>query len=112
MIYYKNLLISTILSAIILLAVVAFIIYKYKDQAVYPPIISDCPDYYNLDNKGNCVNTQVWNNSTSACNVLDFSGNMYKAAGTDKSSGLCKKKLKAQECKITWDGITNNFSIC
>jgi hypothetical protein len=112
MIYYKNLLISTILSAILLLAIVAIIIYTTKDKVLYPPIISDCPDYYNLNDAGKCINTGVWKNTESSCDIIDFSGNIYGAAGTDKTSGLCKKKLKAQDCKITWDGVTNNFSIC
>lgn len=112
MIFYKNLLISTILSALILLAIVAFIIYTNKHKEIYPPIISNCPDYYNLNEAGKCVNTGVWKNSDDSCNMIDFSGNIYTATGTDKTSGLCRKKLKALDCKITWDGLTNNFSIC
>jgi hypothetical protein len=112
MIFYKNLLISTILSALFLLAIVAFIIYTNKHKEIYPPIVSDCPDYYNLNDAGKCVNTGVWKHTDSTCNTIDFSGNIYTATGTDKTSGLCAKKLKAQNCKITWDGVTNNFSIC
>jgi hypothetical protein len=113
MIFYKNIFISAILSAILLLAIVGFIIYKYKDQEVYPPIISNCPDYYNLDANNKCVNTGVWLLTDSAnCESIDFSGNNYMAAGTDSTSGLCAKKNKATECKITWDGITNNSAIC
>jgi len=113
MIFYKNIFISAILSAILLLAIVAFIIYYYRDQEVYPPILSNCPDYYNLDANNKCVNTGVWNlQDTANCSTIDFSGNMYLAPGTDRTSGLCAKKKKASECRITWDGITNNSSIC
>jgi hypothetical protein len=113
MIFYKNIFISAILSAIILLVIVGFIIYKYKDQEVYPPIVSDCPDYYNLNDKGKCVNTGVWEiTNTTECDFIDFSNNSYRAAGTDRTSGLCAKKKMAQKCKISWDGVTNNSSIC
>jgi hypothetical protein len=86
--------------------------YKYQNTAIYPPILSDCPDYYNLNN-GKCVSTGIWTiNDDTKCNNIDFSGNIYRAVGTDRSSGLCAKKKWAKDCNITWDGITNNYSIC
>jgi len=114
MIFYKNIFISAILSAIILLAIVAFIIYYYKDQEVYPPSVSNCPDYYNVDSESNeCVNTGVWQlDNTEMCERLDFSEDKYLVPGTDSTSGLCAKKNKANECNITWDGLTNNSTIC
>ena len=114
MIFYKNIFVSTILSVIILLAIVAYVMYYSQDKQIYPPILSVCPDYYTLNTNNTCVNSGVWDNSKSGslCNRLDFSGNVYKVAGTGTSSGLCAKKTVATNCKITWDGITNNYSIC
>ena len=111
MIFYKNILISTILSVIILLGIVAIIMYYSKDKQIYPPTLSICPDYYNLNEKGFCVNSGIWNTS-SECNTIDFTGGTYKIKGTGQNSGICAKKTKAEDCKITWDGITNNYSIC
>ena len=113
MIFYKNIFISTILSVILLLGIVAYVMYNSKDKQIYPPMLSECPDYYNLDNAGNCVNNGVWDiKDDSICNGIDFSADEYKIPGTGANSGLCAKKNKANDCNITWDGITNNYSIC
>jgi hypothetical protein len=48
----------------------------------------------------------------SSYNTIDFSSNMYRLPGSGKNSGICTKKKMAQDCKITWDGLTNNYTIC
>jgi hypothetical protein len=111
MIFYKNIFISTILSVIILLAIVAYVMYYSKDKQIYPPILSQCPDYYNLTTKGKCKNTGVWK-VTPTCDNLDFNAAKFNVKGTGANSGICAKKTAALDCKITWDGITNNYSIC
>jgi hypothetical protein len=105
-------LISTILSAIILLAIVGFFMYQNKNKSTYPPTLTECPDYYSLNDKGLCVSNGTYTIIDSSCNYIDFSSNMYKLPGSGKNSGICNKKKKAQECKITWDGLTNNYTIC
>jgi len=116
MIFYKNVLISTILSVIILLAIVAVVMYYTKNKQIYPPILSRCPDFYNLDSNNKCVNSGVWDKdmitAMTDCNFKDFSGNEYNIQGTGPTSGLCAKQSWANTCKVTWDGITNNYSIC
>ena len=99
--------------------------YKGKGNQIYPAVLSPCPDYYSLDTLGKCnANPNIWkipDNSMSkvksklsssflACNSVDFSGNSLP--GTGPSSGLCNMKTWANECGVTWDGITNNSSIC
>ena len=111
MIFYKNIFVSTILSVIILLVIVGVIMYNSKDTQIFPPILSFCPDYYNLDN-GICVNTGIWNTANTECNNLNFNDPKYTVLGTGIDSGLCAKKTVATDCRITWDGITNNYSIC
>ena len=116
MIFYKNVLISTILSAILLLGIVVVVMYYTKNKQIYPPILSSCPDFYNLDVNNKCVNTGVWNTNALAaltdCDYKDFSGNDYNIQGTGATSGLCAKQKWANSCKVSWDGITNNYSIC
>lgn len=114
MIFYKNVLISTILSVILLLAIVAVVMYYTKNKQIYPPILSRCPDFYNLDVNNNCVNSGIWDKTklTIGCDYMDFSGNDYNIQGTGPTSGLCMKQKWANTCKVSWDGITNNYSIC
>jgi len=118
MIFYKNIFISAILSAIILIVIIGLIMYYLKSKEVYPPVINACPDYYNLDASTNmCIRTSAWSESSiptgsTGCESLDFTGQSYLLTGSSKGSGICNKKDKAEYCGVTWDGITNNFSIC
>ena len=114
MIFYKNIFISAILSAIILLVIVAVTMYYTKNKQLYPPILSNCPDFYNLNSDNKCVNSGVWNLTEQGvgCDNVDFTGNEYNIQGTGETSGLCTKKNWANGCKVTWDGITSNYSIC
>ncbi len=113
-------LISTILSVVIFLGIIAIMMYRSKTQQIYPATINDCPDFYDLDSNNNCIaNTDVWNNVElpTSCTSIDFMNGTYnevsyKAPGKALNSGMCAKKQKSQDCKITWDGITNNNSIC
>jgi hypothetical protein len=113
MIFYKNIFISAILSAIILLVIVAVVMYYTKKKQIFPPTLGGCPDYYNLNEFGQCVNNGTWTlTDDTACNFLDFSLDEYNVQGTGPTSGICQKKRLANGCKISWDGITNNYSIC
>jgi hypothetical protein len=112
MIFYKNIFISAILSAIILLVIIAVTMYYTKNKQLYPPILSRCPDFYYLDSSY-CVNSGTWTlNDETKCDLLDFSKSEYNIQGTGPTSGLCAKKKLAVGCGISWDGITNNYSIC
>ena len=118
MIFYKNIFISAILSAIILIVIIGLIMYYLKSKEVYPPVIGACPDFYNLDASTNmCTRTTAWDDASiptgsTGCESLDFTGQSYLLPGSSKGSGICNKKDKAEYCGVTWDGITNNFSIC
>ena len=115
MIFYKNVLISTILSAILLVGIVGGVMFYFKNKQVYPPVINACPDYYNLDASNNCIRTSAWGDpptSSVGCSILNFSDQSYLLPGSNAGSGICNKKDKATLCGVTWDGITNNFSIC
>ena len=114
MIFYKNIFISAILSAFLLLAIVAVVMYYTKNKQIYPPILSVCPDFYNLDMNNKCINGGLWKQIpvSSDCDYKDFSGNIYNIQGTGANSGLCQKKSWANNCGVTWDGITNNYAIC
>ncbi len=114
-------LISTILSVVLLLGVLAYMISSSKNVQIFPATISDCPDYYDIDASGvNCVaNSKVWDTTllSSDCSTINFKTGShrnvkYNTPGTKANSGICAKKRKATSCRITWDGIRNNTSIC
>jgi len=118
MIFYKNVLISTILSALLLIAIVGAVMFYLKNKQEFPPAIGACPDYYDLDASTNmCNRTPAWGEppesaGTTNCMTIDFTQQSYLLPGSSEGSGICNKKDIATKCGVTWDGITNNFSIC
>ena len=101
-----------ITAAIILVVSLCFIglaLHRQKQNAVFPPVIANCPDYW-TDTSGNngsgCSNIQKIGNPSCA-STMDFSAPMW--AG---STGPCTKYKWAQKCNLSWDGITNNASLC
>jgi hypothetical protein len=101
-----------ITAAVILVLSLCFIglaLHKQKYSSVYPPVIANCPDYW-LDGSGNngsgCTNTKNIGNPSCATS-MDFSVPMF--AG---QKGGCAKYKWAKQCNLSWDGITNNDSIC
>ena len=101
-----------ITAAIILLVSLCFIglaLRNAKNNAIFPPVIANCPDYW-TDTSGNngsrCINEQ--NIGSMECiRAPDFTTAMY--AGTE---GSCEKLKWATTCNLSWDGITNNADVC
>lgn len=111
--FYKLTIIIAIIHLIIFLAILGVIMsYSYTDK-IYPSQTPTCPDFYTFDGSFCNANPNIYTfSSSSACNSIDMTDSVYKIPGTNENSGLCAKKNKAQECKISWDGITNNSDIC
>lgn len=119
MIFYKNMLVSVFLSVLIILTILGIIMYYGQNKQIFPASFPPCPDYYSSDTTGKCIaNSSIWtftNNLPTSlplqkCSIVDFSGNYQPGVGP--SSGLCTMKKWANDCNVTWDGITNNTSIC
>jgi hypothetical protein len=118
MLWYKNLFISTILSVLLLLAIMAVVMYYSNKKQIFPAIFQPCPDYYNMDASGNCnINTSIWNIGVTkssrtdlSCDKVNFS--KLTNPGIGPTSAICSKQRWAQDCTVTWDGITNNSAIC
>ena len=90
--------------------------YYLSDNAMYPPVISECPDYWNVvknsDGKISCMN-QLKKNPTSisnidSCNKVD----PVNFIGTTTDDTICNKYNWARDCNVVWDGITNNNAKC
>ena len=115
---------SVIIIVLILLTILGVIMYNSQGNQIFPSIYPPCPDYYSINSSGLCTgSTNVWDftkDSVSVpnytgnplCSQMNFSGVPFTNAGIGKTSGLCAKKTWASTCNVTWDGITNNSSIC
>ena len=103
--FQKVVLIVAIVVLIITLAMIGSSLSKERKNAVYPPVLADCPDYWeNTGVPGTC-DKGLYNkgNGSSECKSfpVDFSG-----------FNDCDKYTWADKCKVTWDGISNNPDIC
>ncbi len=123
--FYKTTFTIMIVVLIICLAIIGTTIAYSKNDVKFPPITSECPDYYKKMPSGNCV-SQVngiekesdisFNNITASCTNIDFKdGNIFSNkdnGGMGPPSALCEKKKWAKACGVNWDGITSNSNIC
>ena len=98
-----------IIMLMICLTLVGVSLYNQKYTTAFPPVVADCPDYW-LDksdgDSSNCEN--VKNLGKDSCSTtMDFSTSSWTG-----DNGQCNKSRWARACDLTWDGITNNSSVC
>ena len=110
--FNKTILFSAIIILIILLIVIGTMLSNAMFNASYPPIISDCPDYWdislNSDNQINCINYTRQNRGIGESDIYPIS--TFNIGNEDDK--ICAKYKWAKENKISWDGITNNNKAC
>jgi hypothetical protein len=83
------------------LAMIAWALNKEKKNAVFPPVLANCPDYWQNTSDGECQRGSIYNRGECPNNTVDFS-----------SMSDCGKFEWANGCQVTWDGISNNPDIC
>lgn len=95
------------ITLLVALGFVGYSLYKLNKSAKYPPVIGECPDYWERvekDGKHICKNTK---NLGSCGAEMDFSGAQYTGVGSN-----CQKAQWAKKCNLSWDGITNIPDVC
>lgn len=109
--FQKYVLIIALAILIITLLFIGITIKQAKKEQ-WPPVIGDCPDYW-IDlsgNGGQCVNVK----DLGTCKqpgkgqshyTMDFTTSSFTG-----SDGLCSKYNWANNCGVTWDGITYGAS--
>jgi len=100
--FQKTVLVIAIIFLLICLIVISLLLIKNKKQQLWPPIISNCPDYWLdlSDNGSKCVNIQNLGTCKSTT-TMDFSVAPYIG-----SNGDSQKYNWAKGCGVTWDGVT------
>ena len=113
MVFYKSLLIGTLVSLIIVLAIMGVIMSNSSKKTTFPAEYGMCPDYYTINSENVCrINSDIYSSVNADCMNKSFNDSKFKVGGTGPVSGLCKKKEWANTCGVSWDGITNNSDIC
>jgi len=109
------LLVACVLLIIGLVIIGLFSVKSIQDSA-YPPIISDCPDYWNVSYDSNknkiCQHNSINSPQTSNTGCVDYPVSLFSANGTSVNDIICEKNKWAKKCNIHWDGITNNSKAC
>jgi hypothetical protein len=103
--FQKSVATVAIVILIITLCFIGIALYNQAKNANYPPAIANCPDYWDVS--GNmCVNSMALGNDT--CHrPMNFTTPQW-----NNSSAMCRKYTWAQSCNLTWDGISDNASLC
>jgi len=103
--FQKTVMTVAIVILIIVLCFIGIVLYRQKSSIVYPPVIPNCPDYWDVS--GNkCINSMSLGNPQ--CNVpMDFT-----TAKWSGNTSNCLKYMWAKSCNLTWDGISDNAEIC
>ena len=106
--FQKGILTVAIALLILLLAAVGAFAHYSKYGQDYPPVQSQCPDYWKVEQDKTCTNIkQLGTCNDGGSHNMDFTTPEFTGA-----DGLTKKCHWAQNCGIVWDGVTNNKKAC
>ena len=103
----KVLIVAGIILVVSLVLVLIFILMSKGNQK-YPPVESECPDYWELEEDANkkilCKNVkglgEGWSGQSTEATIEP---NRQDFQGVD---GLCNKQNWARQHNVTWEGVT------
>ena len=103
-----------IILLILCMAAIGAIMYYDEKDVDFPPVIANCPDFWQ-EKRGEsgsevCVpyrDIGLPGSDNPSCYPDSIDFNVPEYTG---KAGTCKKKLWAQGCGFSWDGITNTSS--
>lgn len=113
--FHKIVICIAIITLIISLVIIGHYLRNSKSNSIYPPVVSNCPDYWeekiipgNANNRKHCVNNKEINNGKpDTVKVKDFNSGDWQGF-----IGRCRKQQWAVQNELTWDGVTNNPKLC
>ena len=93
---------SVLLVICLLIFLYIIIKNKYSSTNNWPPLVSNCPDYWvdSAGNGSNCINSKDLGTCKEPMN--------FTVAPYIGDSGACSKYNWATTCGVTWDGITSS----
>lgn len=94
---------------------IALVKTKKDADGQWPPIVGECPDYW-IDSSGNgsnCINVRDLGTCKTGGNGVSPGGQHlamnFTVAPYVGSAGTCAKYTWANNCGVTWDGITSGI---
>lgn len=101
--FHLTVIIIALIILVLCLIFIGIALEKHNSKDAFPPVLPDCPDYWEATRDGGCQ-------KTSSAPPTDCESTI--APKTLKSMSLCHKRNWAKNCRITWDGVTNNDRAC
>jgi hypothetical protein len=105
---FQNIVLFVAIIILIIALVIIGIALSYSKDKQWPPMTPSCPDYWLMDGSGNnatCTNVKDLGTCPSNNGQQHLTMNFNVAPYTG-SQGLCNKYKWANNCGVTWDGIT------
>ena len=104
----QTIMVIAIIILIIYLIIIGLSMYNSQHNQQYPPVIPECPDYWDITKDKICVNSK----KIGGCELDDdLEINLNNAKWKGKT-GLCAKYQFAKRCKLQWDGISGKNELC
>ena len=113
--FNKTVLIVASILLILGLIIIGVFVMKSVEEETYPPVVSDCPDYWDVEYNNNnklCKNNISINDGKSTAECRSYPSELFLANGASANDKICEKYKWAKKCNIHWDGITNNPKAC
>lgn len=117
--FYLIVLSMAIFVLIVALGFMGWMLSRQNDQVKFPSITTTCPDFWKIDDKGNCERPSDGNFNRGTSNISAdkvpgyIDGKPAFNSGAAWGSGdaaICKKKKWADTSGVKWDTVTNvNF---
>lgn len=101
--FQRIVLIIAIILLIVSLVFIGYALYNSRFQKKFPPVLSECPDFWVAKND-KCENPENLGNCTGP---MDFNSSKFKG-----KNGNCEKSKWARGCNVSWTGITDNAEVC
>ena len=95
--------IIAIVILILMLSFIGYALYSHRFQRKFPPVTAECPDFWVAKNN-ECINPK---NLGKCKDSKSFNSKTYQGNGGD-----CAKSQWANNCGLSWQGITNNQDVC
>jgi hypothetical protein len=103
--FQKIILIVALIILILCLVFIGVTLGYSKNNTQWPPLIPQCPDYWFMDPSSNCVNIRNLGTCSPQSGKKHLIMNFNTPAYTG-SNGNCAKYTWANNCNVSWDGIT------
>jgi hypothetical protein len=106
--FQKTILFAAIIILIVALVFIGMALSASKNAETWPPITSACPEWWDYDGSGNCVNIKDLGTCPPRNGDKHLTMNFNTSAFTG-SNGACNKYNWSKACGVSWDGV--NFGI-